>query len=120
MTAGVAHMVPTVNVGVAGFGGSPTVTATFGGENVGNSAASFAAWPAGSPASSARRRDGRHHGRLPAAQDEWNLQANLAQAELTQIGSQITAATGPAEHRPDEELESRTPRSPTPRPSATS
>ena len=86
-------MVPTTVVGVSGFGGTPTVTVTFGGENIGNSASSWS--------SVARGLGGilEDVGRMLATMggyqrrmDEWNLQASLAQAELTQVASQITAA----------------------------
>ena len=94
MTAGAAHLAPTATFGGAGFGGSPLVTAAYGGENIGSAASSWAAV--------ARSLGGilSEAGGLAAIvggyqrrQDEWTLQANLAQAELTQIGSQITAAT---------------------------
>ena len=78
----------------SGFGGTPTVTANFGGENIGNSASVLRGGLPGHRGNTPRRR---RHGRPPWAatsggQDDWNLQAKLASAELTQIASQIAAA----------------------------
>lgn len=93
MTSGVAHLVPKFTAGASGFGGTPTVTATEGGENFGHSASSWASVSrsiAGllSEAAGLASTMGGYQRR----QDDWTLQANLAQAELTQIASQITAA----------------------------
>ena len=52
--------------------------------------------------------------------DEWNLQAQLAAAELTQVGSQITAAQDRLDIAQKELDLQKCRRSPTPRPSATS
>ncbi|MBS0181340.1 MAG: hypothetical protein JSS39_02990, partial [Nitrospira sp.] len=94
MTSGGAHMTPSFTGGAAGFGGSPMMTMTYGGENIGSATASWA--------SVARSLAGimSESGGLAATMggyqrrmDEWNLQANLAKTELTQIDSQIAAAT---------------------------
>jgi hypothetical protein len=94
MTSGVAHLVPTATFGAAGFGGSPLVTAEYGGENVAQSATSWAsvARSIGGLLSEAGGIAGTMGG-YQRRQDDWTLQANLANAELTQIASQITAAT---------------------------
>ncbi len=93
MTSGVAHLAPTVAGGAAGFGGSPMVYVSYGGENIGHSTSSWA--------NVARTIGGllSEGGGIAATmgsyqhrQDEWTFQATLAQAELTQIASQITAA----------------------------
>lgn len=93
ITSGVAHAVPNFTAGAAGFGGSPMVTTSFGGEQVGTAAASWASVSRGlagilSEAGSMAATVGGYQRR----QDEWTLQANMASAELTQIESQITAA----------------------------
>lgn len=41
--AGPSHLIPQIEAGAAGFGGSPTLTVKFGGTNVGSAAGSFAA-----------------------------------------------------------------------------
>ncbi|HEX4451403.1 MAG TPA: neuraminidase-like domain-containing protein [Kofleriaceae bacterium] len=91
--AGPAHMVPTAEVGVAGFGGTPTVNVKFGGENVGNSATAAASWlHSGANLVSETARMAATMGGYQRRADDWQLQASLAQAEMTQIDSQITAA----------------------------
>ena len=69
------------------------MTATFGGENVGDATHVLGVGIPGlagilSEAGGMAATMGGYQRRM----DEWNLQAQLAQAELTQIGSQITAA----------------------------
>ena len=93
-SSGTAHMIPSVTVGVSGFGGTPTVTTSFGGENVAESTSSWASVARGiagllseSAAMAAT------FGGYQRRQDEWTLQKQLAAAELTQMDSQITAAT---------------------------
>jgi len=92
-TSGGAHLVPTATVGVSGFGGTPTVVVAFGGENVASSASSFANVARGlagilSESSGMAATLGGYERRM----DEWQLQAQLAAAELTQMDSQIAAA----------------------------
>ena len=79
VTSATAPVVPTTVVGVSGFGGTPTVTVTYGGENVGNSATSSA--------SAVRSLAGiledvcrmlATMGGYQRRMDEWNLQASLA------------------------------------------
>jgi hypothetical protein len=94
MTAGTAHMLPGFQFGASGFGGSPMMTVKFGGENVGNATGKWANVARGlagllSEAGGMSATMGGYQRRM----DEWGLQANLAYAELTQIASQITAAT---------------------------
>lgn len=92
-TAGVAKLVPTYTIGAAGFGGSPVVTITYGGNNVGDSAFNWAVFFSGlggilhsganlmsTQASNERR------------WDEWKLQERLAEKELAQIDKTISAA----------------------------
>lgn len=93
-TAGTVKVIPEITFGASGFGGSPTVTATVSGEQVGSAAASWASVARGlggilgeGGAMSATM------GSYQRRMDEWTLQANLASAELTQLDSQITAAS---------------------------
>jgi hypothetical protein len=93
VTAGIAHLIPSFSFGVAGFGGTPTVTVSFGGENVAGSQGAWASVARGlgeilSQSGQMAATVGGYQRRM----DEWNLQANIAAAELTQVGSQITAA----------------------------
>jgi hypothetical protein len=92
--SGVAHLLPTATVGVSGFGGTPEVTVSFGGQNVAESSSSFSSVSRGiagllSESGGLIATLGGYQRR----QQEWAMQANLASAELTQIGSQIVAAT---------------------------
>ena len=94
MTSGVAHMVPTFEFGAAGFGGSPTLIASFGGENVASATSSWATVARGlagilSEAGGISATMGSYQRR----QDDWTFQTNLASAEMTQVQSQITSAT---------------------------
>ncbi|MEM5404426.1 neuraminidase-like domain-containing protein [Paraburkholderia unamae] len=93
LTAGAAHLAPSVTGGAAGFGGSPLVTVTYGGENIADSATSWAnvargigglLGEAGGMAATM--------GTYTRRQDEWTMQTNLANAEITTINSQLTAA----------------------------
>jgi hypothetical protein len=89
-----ANMIPTFSTGVAGMGGTPEVSASFGGGQLAgaaNAAASIVRATAGllSESGAAAATVGGYQHRM----DDWNLQAQVAQAEITQIQSQITAAT---------------------------
>jgi hypothetical protein len=93
MTSGTAHLLPSIEFGAEGFGGTPTLNVKYGGENVGNSTASWATVARGlggllSEAGGMAATMGSYQRRM----DEWNLQAQLAAAELTQMDSQIAAA----------------------------
>jgi hypothetical protein len=94
MTAGTVHMLPTFEFGASGFGGTPLVTAKFGGKQVGDAAGKWANVARGlggllSQGGTLAGTVGGYHRRM----DEWQMQAQLANAELTQLDSQITAAT---------------------------
>jgi hypothetical protein len=94
MTSGTAHLLPSVEFGCEGFGGTPVMTVKYGGENVGNSTSSWAQVSRGlggllSEAAGMSSTIGMYQRRM----DEWNLQANVAAAELTQMDQQIQAAT---------------------------
>jgi hypothetical protein len=94
IVASIAHLVPTFNFGAEGFGGTPEVTASWGGGNIASSA--------GAAASATRGVAGilsglggmlSTLGQFQRRMDDWQMQANVAAAEMTQIDSQITAAT---------------------------
>ncbi|PTB18124.1 hypothetical protein C9I57_25210 [Trinickia symbiotica] len=94
MASGEAHLIPSFSIGIAGFGGSPNVSMSFGGENIAGAVASQAGVARGiggllSQAGMIASTMGSYQRRM----DDWNLQAQLASAELTQLGSQIAAAT---------------------------
>lgn len=91
--ASVAHALPSITAGAAGFGGSPLVTATTGGGAVGSSATAAAnvlrtvashlqqgASLATTVGSYQRRRD------------DWDLQRRTADKEITQLDRQLIAA----------------------------
>jgi len=89
-----AAITPKYTLGVSGMGGTPAATATFGGENIANSSSKFASATRG--LAGILSESGQIAGSMGSYQrrnDEWTLQKNLANAELTQISSQITAAT---------------------------
>lgn len=93
MTSGAAHLIPKITAGAQGFGGTPTMTLTVGGDQAANSATSFATVArdiAGllSEAGGMAATMGGYQRRM----DEWTLQKNLAAAELIQLDSQIAAA----------------------------
>jgi Tc toxin complex TcA C-terminal TcB-binding domain/Neuraminidase-like domain/Salmonella virulence plasmid 28.1kDa A protein len=88
-----ANFVPNFSFGAEGFGGSPETTASFGGGNI--AGASNAAASAMRAAAGLLTEMGAMVGTLGSYQhrmDDWGLQAQIAQAEISQIGSQITAA----------------------------
>jgi hypothetical protein len=93
LTAAVLHLFPSLTTGVSGFGGTPQVNAAFSGEQFANAVSASAgatravAGIMSEAAAMAVTTGGYQH-----RANEWSLQANLAQAELTQIDSQITAA----------------------------
>ena len=91
--ASVAFMVPQFDVGVAGWGSSPTVKAKFGGTNLGHALQAGAgvvnmiAAIHSYEANSAQIKGG-----FDRRWDEWKHQENLASLELKQIDRQIEAA----------------------------
>ncbi|MGE2817994.1 neuraminidase-like domain-containing protein [Mycobacterium heidelbergense] len=91
--AGGLRLIPDFMAGAAGFGGSPTVNATLGGQSIGNSAEMAAATlssltrVADKSAAMASTQGG-----YQRRQDEWNFQLALAQKELAQNQQQIANA----------------------------
>ena len=88
-----ASIIPTYTFGVEGAGGTPATTASFGGGNVAASVSAMAA--------SIRAQAGLYaqqagtlftQGGFQHRADEWGLQAQVANAEVTQLDSQILAA----------------------------
>ena len=91
--AGTAHLIPKFEFGAEGFGGSPRVTAKFGGENVGNSSTDFAALfrsLAGILHASASLLE--TQGNYQRRAEENAFQKELAEMEKIQIQSQIASA----------------------------
>ncbi|MDZ8263102.1 neuraminidase-like domain-containing protein [Nostoc sp. ChiQUE01b] len=93
ISASVAHAVPTFDLGISGFGGTPKAAIMFGGPNIGNALQAFAggftvlANIENYEANKASINAG-HDRRW----DDWKFQENLANKELEQIEEQIDAA----------------------------
>jgi hypothetical protein len=93
IVSGGLKLIPSFLAGAAGFGGSPTVSATIGGQTIGNGAEMAAktlesiarAFDKGSALASTVASFERRA-------DEWDFQKRLADKELPQIDKQITAA----------------------------
>jgi hypothetical protein len=93
-TSGVAGVVPNAKVGATGAGGSPTAVLDWGGANISRSAAGFAR--AARLASAILHTSASMTATLGGYQrrmDEWNLQADVAAADLGQNTSQRLAAS---------------------------
>jgi hypothetical protein len=91
--AGVVNLLPNVTIGIAGFGASPTVTATWGSSNVAGGLSSFAG-AAGSLAGvfgTAGSMVGTIAG-YERRKEEWDFQGRLADKEITQLNQQVTVA----------------------------
>lgn len=88
-----ANLAPGISAGVAGFGGTVQLSVSYGGSNIASSESSTAgkirsqAGVLSQQGTMASTTGGYQH-RL----DEWQLQAQIAQGEITQIQSQIVAA----------------------------
>ncbi|PTQ98229.1 virulence plasmid A protein [Mucilaginibacter yixingensis] len=92
-TSGGTHMIPIITGGGAGFGGSPVVTVSFGGNNVGSSTASFASLfrgIAGILHSTAGLIG--NIGSYQRRMDDWHLQRDIASGDMAQIDQQIVVA----------------------------
>ncbi|NLR82361.1 neuraminidase-like domain-containing protein [Chitinophaga eiseniae] len=92
-TSGGTHMIPIITGGGAGFGGSPVVTVSFGGNNVGSSTGQFGTLFRGiagilHSTSGLIGNIGAYQRRM----DDWNLQKDLASLEMTQVDQQIVVA----------------------------
>ena len=91
--AGGLKLIPDFVVGAAGFGGSPEVTASIGGQTIGNSA-EMAAQVISSITRALDKAAGMAstQGSYQRRQDEWDFQVRLADKELAQIDQQIATA----------------------------
>ncbi|HSZ69478.1 MAG TPA: neuraminidase-like domain-containing protein [Solirubrobacteraceae bacterium] len=91
-TAAGAHLVPEIDGGVAGAGGSPNVTAGYGGENLGNAASAGAAvarmlagvLQTGAEMSATLGQYSQRH-------DDWGLQATVAKDEIARLEAEKLA-----------------------------
>ena len=93
IAASVAHIVPTFDLGVAGFGGSPKAAIMFGGPNVGAAlqaaAGGFTFWAnVENYHANKASIDAGHKRRW----EDWKLQERLANKELEQIEKQIASS----------------------------
>ncbi len=93
VAAAITKMLPTFNIGIAGFGGSPAFSASWGSENISGAASGFA--------QVSRDISGMMHGGAGIAstvasydrrQDDWDFQARLSDLELVQLSAQLVAA----------------------------
>ena len=91
--SGGLKLIPAFEVGAAGFGGTPEVTATMGGQQIGNSAemavktiqSIVSALDKGASMAATQ-------GGYQRRQDEWDYQVRLADKELAQVDQQIVTA----------------------------
>jgi hypothetical protein len=89
----IAHLIPKIKLGFAGFGGSPAVDAAFGGSNLGSAlmaaagAANFVATIYSDNANMASI-----NAVYQRRWDDWQLQKSLAQLELNQLAYQLSVA----------------------------
>jgi len=93
VAASVAHIVPSFNIGAAGFGGSPEVGVNFGGPNVGSALQSVAG---GFTFSANVENYNANKASINAGHDrrwdDWKFQEQLADKELEQLDKSIAAA----------------------------
>lgn len=91
--AGVAHLLPSIDYGVAGWGATPILKSKIGGENLGRSAEAHAS-ALHSIASNLNMSASMAStlGSYWRRKDEWDFQKKIAEKELDQIGKQIAAA----------------------------
>jgi hypothetical protein len=91
--AAAMHLLPSFSVGVAGFGGSPSFNASFGGDNIAGALSGFSSVVRSigglmqSGASIASTLAG-----YQRRQDDWTFQAQQADLELLQMQSQVAQA----------------------------
>jgi hypothetical protein len=91
--AAAMHLLPSFSVGVAGFGGSPSFNASFGGDNIAGALSGFSSvvrsigglMQSGAGISSTLAGYARR-------QDDWEFQAQQADLELVQMKSQVAQA----------------------------
>ena len=88
-----SSILPSFNIGLSGFGGSPHVTAQWGWENIAKSiqSANSATQHVGSILSQSSSLVG-NVASYQRRKDDWDFQAELASKEIDQIERQIAAA----------------------------
>jgi len=91
--AAIAHALPSLSIGVAGFGGSPTFSIGFSADNIAGVMSGFAQVKSGvgtalQTGSSLATTLASHQRRM----DDWQFQAALADKELIQLGRSLDAA----------------------------
>ena len=93
VAASIAHLIPNIDAGISGFGGSPQATIVYGGLNVGTSlqavAGGFSMWANAESHNANKASIKAGHERR---WDDWKLQERLANKELAQIDKQIASA----------------------------
>jgi hypothetical protein len=92
--AAITHMLPTFSIGIAGFGGSPSFSASFGSDNIAGAESGFS--QVSKDVGSMLQGGGQMAstvGGFDRRQDEWTFQATLADLEIIQLNRQKDAAT---------------------------
>src|SRR5213078_673154 len=85
--------IPTFNVGIAGFGGTPNLSASFGGDNLGRAAGGEAGKLRGNAAIKTRNAGlSTTFATYQRRREEWTFQFQLANEEIQQIDNQLIAA----------------------------
>ncbi|XHF27391.1 neuraminidase-like domain-containing protein [Corallococcus exercitus] len=93
IAAGATSLIPATAIGAAGFGGTPTATVQYGGENFSRSSSSWASMARS--IAIVLNEGAQMAGTLGGYQrraDEWALQRRLADKELEQLDKQLIAA----------------------------
>ncbi len=92
-TASNLHYIPNISAGVAGAGGSPNVTASYGGENVGSGASAAASIERMRAAVlQAEAEISAMTGQFQQRQEDWMLQATIAGDEIARIEAEKVLA----------------------------
>ncbi len=89
----VASFIPNFSVGIAGFGGSPNISASFGGDNLGRAAGAEAGKLRGIAGTQSRiANQASTLATYQRRQEDWFFQRDLAAKEIEQISHQVIAA----------------------------
>lgn len=93
IAASIVNIIPNFSFGIAGFGGTPNVSASFGGSNLGSALQAFTAgFTYDSNAQTFEANRASITGGYDRRWNDWKLQEILANKEIDQIDSQISAA----------------------------
>ena len=94
IVATIAHLIPDINAGASGFGGTPHATVKYGGINFGNSSMSVADMLRGL-AGIFQNQAGMLAtlGSYQRRKDEWDFQKGLAEKDIKQLEKQVEAAS---------------------------